>query len=51
MKKLLIGALLASTLPAVANGATIVSENFESGPGAFTLNGNVYLATGLLTAG
>ena len=51
MNKLLVGALLAATLPAAANAATIVSENFESGPGAFTLNGNVSLATGATYSG
>lgn len=36
----------AALLTGTANAATILSENFESGPGAFTLNGNVALATG-----
>lgn len=46
MKKLLFGAMLAAVVPSAANAAVIISENFESGPGAFTLSGNAVLANG-----
>ena len=48
MKTILAGAVLALTAAGAANAATIVSENFESGPGVFTLSGNVSLATGAI---
>ena len=46
MKTIIAGIVLALTAAGAANAATIVSEDFESGPGAFTLSGNVALATG-----
>lgn len=41
-----LAAVLALGTAGAANAAVIVSEDFESGPGAFTLTGNVGLATG-----
>lgn len=46
MNKLLLGALLVATVPSAANAAVLVSEDFESGSGAFTLSGNAALANG-----
>src|SRR6476469_1151848 len=46
MNKLLLGALLVATVPSAANAAVLLSEDFESGSGAFTLSGNAALANG-----
>ena len=49
MKKLILGLTAIAAMAGSANAATtILSENFESGSGAFTLSGNAYLANGAL---
>jgi len=48
MRKLLLALVTTAALSSSANAAVIISENFEGGPGVFTLNGNVGLANGAI---
>jgi hypothetical protein len=50
IKKALLAAI-AGLAATSANAATLISENFENGPGVFTLDGNVSLATGQTYSG